>query len=383
MPKSNKLQAWAEMSNMGSQKVQLDLIFLDPNNPRIDKPRKEQIADDRISETAIQQDCLQQLQKLGIGDLIESMKTSGFWVVDRIVLRPLGTDRFVVVEGNRRVAALKTLQLVHDKGRINLAKDIYNGIIKIEALVYHGRNPEIAWIIQGFRHTPGIKSWEKYPTAKFLAEFEKKSNKGVPEIAAIFSGMGRSGVTLSLRSYHAFEQSRSDEDYGDRLDPDKFGLFDEIIFKKPPLQTWLGWSDKKRKFANESNLKKFLSWTTAPEGQKQPKLTVSKTTRDLLGDLVMPENRKLLANFEKEIENEGFDAEQFQEKLFENKEKKEPIDIAQILDHLRLTEKIINTLPVPKLRLANSAEEKRQKEEIKKILKTLSDIITVQIKNLK
>jgi len=383
MPKYKKLQAWAEMSNMGSQEVQLDRIFLDPNNPRIDKPGKEQIADDRISETAIQQDCLQQLQKQRIGDLIESMKTSGFWVVDRIVLRPFGTDqKFVVVEGNRRVAALKTLQSAYAKGRINLQKDIYNGIIKIEALVYHGKNPEIAWIIQGFRHTPGIKSWEKYPTARFLAEFEKKSNKDVPEIAAIFSGMGRAGVTLSLRSYYAFEQSRNDEDYGDRLDPDKFGLFDEIIFKKPTLQAWLGWNDRKRKFTNENNLKKFLSWTTAPEGEK-PKLTVSKTTRDLLGELVMPEKRKLLADFEKEIDKEDFDIEQFQEKLFVDKEQKEPIDITQILDHLKSTEKVINTLPVPKIKLANTAEEKRQKKEIIRILETLVAIIGVQIKNIK
>jgi len=382
MPKYKKLQAWEEMSNLASQEVQLNQIHLDPNNPRIDKPGKEKISDDRISETAIQIDCLQQLQKQGINDLIESMKTSGFWVVDRIVLRPLGTDQFVVVEGNRRVAALKTLQLAHTKGRISLPDDIYNGIIKIKALVYHGKNPEIAWIIQGFRHTPGIKSWERYPTARFLAKFQKESNKAIPEIAVIFSGMGRAGVTLSLRSYYAFEQSRQDEDYGDRLEPDKFGLFDEIIFKKPTLQEWLEWNDKKRKFTNENNLKKFLSWTTSPEGEK-PKLTVSKTTRDVLGDLVTKGKRKLLADFEKEIENDNFDIDQFQEKLFADKEQKEPIDITQILEYLKSTEKIINTLPIPKIKLANSAAEKKQKKEIIEILETLATIINVQIKNIK
>lgn len=381
MSKPKKVEVWAEMSNMGSQKVQLDQIFLDPNNPRIDKPGKEQIADDRIPEAAVQQDCLQQLQKQGIGDLIESVRTSGFWVVDRIVLRPLVANQFVVVEGNRRVAALKTLQSAHTKGKVDLPDDIHNGIITIEALVYHGKNSEIAWIIQGFRHTPGIKSWEKYPTARFLAEFEKKSKKDVREIAAIFSGMGRSGVTLSLRSFYAFEQSRSDEDYGDRLDPEKFGLFDEIVFKKPTLQVWLGWDDKKRKFTNDDNLKKFLSWTTAPEGEK-PKLTVSKTTRDLLGELVIPEKKKLLADLEKEIEKDDFDLEQFHEKLFREKERKEPIDITEILDHLKSTEKIINILPVPKIKLASSPEEKKQRSDIVKILKTLVAIINVQIKNI-
>lgn len=382
MPKYKKLEVWAEMSNMGSQKVKLDQIFLDPNNPRIDKPGKEKIPDVRISELAIQQDCLQQLQKQGINDLIESMKTSGFWVVDRIVLRPFGTDQFVVVEGNRRVAALRTLQSAHTKGRINLQKDIYDGIIKIEALVYHGKNPEIAWIIQGFRHTPGIKSWEKYPTARFLAEFEKESKKDVREIAAIFSGMGRSEVTLSLRSFYAFEQSRSDEDYGDRLDPEKFGLFDEIIFKKPTLQTWLGWNDKKRKFTNEKNLKKFLSWTTTIEG-KEPKLTVSKNTRDLLADLVIQENKKLLDDFEKEIEKEDFDIEQFHEKIFREKERKEPIDIVELIEYLKSTGKVINTLPIPQIKLANTQLGKKQKEEIIKLIENLITILNVQLKNIK
>ena len=90
-----------------------------------------------------------------------------------------------------------------------------------------------------------------------------------------------------------------------RLDPEKFGLFDEIIFKKPTLQTWLGWNDKKRKFTNEKNLKKFLSWTTAIEG-KEPKLTVSKNTRDLLADLVIQENKKLSDDFEKEVSKKKF-----------------------------------------------------------------------------
>lgn len=382
MAKYKKIEAWAEMSNMGSQKVKLDQIFLDPNNPRIDKPGKERIPDVRISEAAVQQDCLQQLQKQGINDLIESMKTSGFWVVDRIVLRPFGTDQFVVVEGNRRVAALRTLQSIHTKGRINLPKDIYDGIIKIEALVYHGKNPEIAWIIQGFRHTPGIKSWEKYPTARFLAEFEKESKKDVREIAAIFSGMGRSEVTLSLRSYYAFEQARSDEDYGDRLDPEKFGLFDEIIFKKPTLQTWLGWNDKKRKFTNGKNLKKFLSWTTSLEG-KDPKLTVSKNTRDLLADLVIQENKKLLDDFEKEIEKEDFDIEQFHEKIFREKERKEPIDIAGLIGYLKSTEKTINTLPIPQVKLAKTQTEKKQKEEIIELIEKLIAILNVQLKNIK
>jgi hypothetical protein len=382
MPKYRKLEVWTEILNLSSQQVKLEQIFLDPNNPRVDKPGKEKVCDDRIIEQNIQQECLQELRSQRVNDLIESIRTSGFWVVDRIVLRPLASNQYVVVEGNRRVAALRVLKSVHEKGKITLPKDIYDGVVKVEALIYRGKNPEIAWIIQGFRHTPGIRSWEKYPTARFLAEFEKESKKNIREIASIFSSMGRHEVTVSLRSFYAFEQARQDEDYGDRLDPEKFGLFDEIVFRKPLLQDWLGWNDKKRRFLNQKNLKKFLLWTTAPAGE-EPKLTVSKTTRDLLTYLVTPENKKLLVEFEKEIEKEDFDIEQFHEEIFRDRERKEPIDIAGVIEYLKSTEKILNTLPTPQIKLAKTQVEKSQKEEIIKLLKSLIAIIDVQIKNIK
>ena len=368
-------EIWIELSNMECKKVELGQIYLDPNNPRIEIPGKEKLPDSRITEGEIQQKCLEQMKERGINDLMGSIKTSGFWTIDRVVLRPLDSDKYVVVEGNRRIVALKTLLESHGKGAITLPNDVVNGIKKFEALIYKGTDTEIAWVIQGFRHTPGIKSWERYPKAKFLADFEGGTKKPPQEIASIF-GMRRAEVTHLIRSFHAFEQAKEDEDYGDMLDPDKFGHFDEIILRSSTLKEWMGWDDKQREFTQIDNLKKYLSWAVPEDGEK-PKIDISPATRDVLPKLI--HDKKLLEKFE----NGELSLRQCGDEIDKKERKIESVNVSDILNNLEEMKSVLNTLPIPRLQLAESTEGKNQKKQLRKILEELAKIVEVQIKNLK
>lgn len=186
MQRNKKAEIWCELLKMKPIRVKLEHVYLDPNNPRIEIPMKEKIPENRICEEGIQGECLEKLKEIGLSDLIGSISNSGFSTVDRVVLRHLKNGKYVVVEGNRRIATLKFLIESHRKGYVTLVEEIKKGILEFEALRYTGENPDIAWIIQGFRHTPGIKSWDDYPKAKFIAAFEKESNKSPQEIASIF-----------------------------------------------------------------------------------------------------------------------------------------------------------------------------------------------------
>jgi hypothetical protein len=281
----------------------------------------------------------------------------------------------VVIEGNRRIAALKTLKEAHDKGEITLPSEILNGIEEFEALIYQGKNPDIAWIVQGFRHTPGIKSWEKYPQAMFLAKFERESKKEPYEIARIF-GMRVKDVTHMIRSYYGFEEARKDEEYGSELSTEKFGHFSEIIFKKDSLQKWLGWNDEKRKFMKKENLRKYLSLAIPEEEEEKPRIDISPLTRDVLSELVKPENKKIFERFEKG----ELDLEACKTELKEGG--KRPVDISDIIRELENSKNTLETLPVPRLQLAKTKIEKEQKEKLLKILKELREILEKQIKNL-
>jgi hypothetical protein len=254
-------EIWEEMQKMKPQKVKLHELYLDPNNPRLEILKPEPVPSERLIEPGIQQACSEQLRKFGLNDLVESVKTSGFCTIDRVVLRRFDKDKYIVVEGNRRVAALKRLQEEHNKGRITLEENKLNGILEFEALIYGGDRQDIAWIVQGFRHAPeAIKEWEDFSKAKFFTELEGKG-KNATEIAQFFSVRPRKQVSNLIHSYQGFQQAKGDEDYGDQLEPDKhFSFFSQIIFVKEELRKWLGWDDAERKFGNTENLNKFLSW---------------------------------------------------------------------------------------------------------------------------
>jgi hypothetical protein len=378
MRKQRKPEIWSELLNMEAKKVKLEQIYLDPNNPRLETPGKIKVPDQRITEDSVQDHYSQQLQKEGITDLTKSIETSGFWTVDRVVLRPLDSDKYVVVEGNRRIVALKILRGSHETGKTTLRPKIYEGILEFESLVYKGKNPEIAWIIQGLRHTPGIKSWEhrgnKYPKAKFISNLVTETGKSIAEIASIL-GMTNSEVTELIRSYYAFEQARKDEEFGDEITPEKFGYFDQIILKIGSLKKWLGWKESKRRFTNAENLRKFLFWIVTGKIDK-----ISRPVAKTLTKLFQSEYKDLLLQFE---QDEDMDIYQCEEEIYKSERERVPIDIVDIIKDLERMKKTVTTLPIPQLKLAESEKEKTQREQLYKLLEKLLKILKIQIENLR
>jgi hypothetical protein len=110
--------------------VPLDSILLDPNNPRlIGLDGFEGVEERRIAEKSIQENTHNKLNSVRAIDqesLSASIEKSGLLGVDRVVIRPIpdkdegGNALFVVVEGNRRIAACKTLLLQHKSGEKTL-----------------------------------------------------------------------------------------------------------------------------------------------------------------------------------------------------------------------------------------------------------------------
>jgi|GEM_PF-1179818 len=369
-------EMWEEMQKMKPQPVRLEQVYLDPNNPRLEALKREPVPDERLTEPRIQQACLERLENLGIKDLVASISTSGFCTIDRVVLRRLDSDKYIVVEGNRRVAALHALQEEHSKGRIELPGNILNGILVFEALVYEGDKPDIAWVIQGFRHAPqAIKEWEDFSKAKFFAELERKG-KSAPEIAKAFSVRPRADVSNLIRSYYGFQQAKEDEDYGDRLIPfDHFGFFSQVIFPKPELRDkWLRWDDNERRFRDTENLSKFLSWIA------DGKITISPDTRDDLAKLLFQANcADILETFEQE---KGVNIRRCSGWI----KVREPLPLPGIsgsLESLRRIRNEIDRLPLtPISLLGKTSEEKEQKSQILTLLNEIVEAVKRQIRML-
>lgn len=253
----------------------LEGLFLDPNNPRFWTERGiPEISDKKIPEDKIQEEALKRLiEKFGVEELYFSILRNGFLPLDRIVVRPIQEHggKYVVVEGNRRLAALKLLQRRVDEGVIaeegiddKYLKLLKDSISKIEVLLYKGtKAEEIAWIFQGVRHISGVRDWEPAQRARLVA-------KQIEEVGMTFNQAGQKfGLTAKAvgrlyRAYKGLQQMQEDEDYGPKAKNQYFSLFEEA-YRNLKVREWLGWKENERKFANTENLKQFYSWIVPDE----------------------------------------------------------------------------------------------------------------------
>lgn len=282
--------------------VHWDSVYLDPNNPRLAGPTVVQrVADPHIMDPAIQEALLSRLRdKVGIQDIEDKLKKLGFLTIDRIVVRPIAgeTDKFVVLEGNRRIAALRSV-----RGNALLLASITDPAVRatlndIEVLVYEGDDEDIAWLIQGVRHIESVKEWGPYQQARFLVDLQERRGYPVTELAAI-AGVGRTRVARLVRSYAGWVQAAEDPDYGDRIEDSDFSIFLEAVFHRnnSPLWQWLEWDEATKRFSNAARLSTLLELLKDDEDGDARIPRVNPDLRDKFSKLVMPENAALLGEF--------------------------------------------------------------------------------------
>lgn len=373
-----------ELRKLEPTTVKLEQVYLDPNNPRLAIIKKEPVPFERVIEEGVQRDILETLKndpKMEIKNLMESIATTGFSSINRVVLKSFDKDRYIVVEGNRRIAALKILLDQHKSGRRTLPEDIVKGILEFEALIYRGTNPDISWIIQGFGHTPGIIPWEKVPTAKFYGDIER-IGLTPDKIEGIF-GLTKREVNKLIRSYYGYRQAEEDEDWGREVEPGHFGYFNEIIFVKSELKDWLGWDDNERRFKNNKTFKQFLQLMCSKTKEGKNIIDISPTTRKYLPLLVTEPQYKDL--FEELLEGDTT-IHNCAVRIEERRKlppPPPPLEPGQILANLKEMKNQIIRLPTGMIKsLEKTEEEREQKREILNLLNELVELLKIQIQLL-
>lgn len=260
--------------------LKLDSIYLDPNNPRFIDGQHDEVDDQRIVDPNIQKFTLSRMEKdHDVESLKATIEQMGFLKINRIVVRELTPHPgcFVVVEGNRRMSACKSLMAQSNQGK-NLDDEVLDSINNIEALVYTGLDPFISWELQGVNHLTGIRAWSPYNQAFHLVQ--KMENEGLtPRSVAKMFGLSASGAAKMIRAYYGLKQLLEDEDYGDRANNSHYSYFEEAL-GKPDVKSWLEWDDSSKKFKNTANLHKFYSWFL-PERGETKKLPMAIDVRKL------------------------------------------------------------------------------------------------------
>ncbi len=271
----------------------IDQLLLDPNNPRFAELSDdfEPIVERRFAEATVQDKALERMKakNFDVLELRDTIKTLGFLPMDKIVVRKWADSsdaivKYVIVEGNRRVAALKWLLALNAEGKENLIREQIDNFEKLEVLLLDDTSSSqfAKWVLPGLRHVSGIKSWGPYQRARTVFALREAGNDA--QTAAQSLGLSTRAANQLWRSYLALEQMKRDEEYGEKANTRLYSHFEEV-FRKTELKDWLEWSDTERKFTNLPRIREFYSWIvgSGDEGEEaiEPKLQDSKLVREL------------------------------------------------------------------------------------------------------
>jgi len=147
-----------------------DTLSFDPENPRFYRLNNPGSTAEVLEEM---------LDQEGVQDLMLSIGQKGYFAGEPLlVVSSNGKAPFLVVEGNRRLAAVKLLsgELQPPTRRKNSVDLIRSEAIKksfpdgLPCLIYKARKDVLRYL--GYRHITGIKEWDALSKAKYLAELQ-------------------------------------------------------------------------------------------------------------------------------------------------------------------------------------------------------------------
>ena len=177
-------------------------LYLDAANPRL--------ADEGFS-TDDQNEILQWLwRNKSVNELVDSIRANGFWKHEELFATEEG-GRLVVVEGNRRLAAVKVLSEPDLRKALGIhlahtpSEDVLESIRTLP--VIHATRQDL-WGFVGFKHVNGAQAWDSIAKAEYV--FRVRRDFGL-SLGAIASGIGDRHETVS-RLYRGYVVLRQAQD---------------------------------------------------------------------------------------------------------------------------------------------------------------------------
>ena len=240
-------------------KKHIDRLLLDPNNYRfIDKADYKPIPDIQLADERIQQrtrNFIEGKNNDNIKDLIVSFTTNGFLDIDQIQVKAVG-DKYLVLEGNRRVTTLKylfdELKKGNDVGK--LTEPDFKSVDLVEII---GEDEAQHLITMGLHHISGKKRWSAVNEAQLLKDLIEKHNKTEEEVCESL-GITKIKLRKSIRTLSLIKQYKA-SDYGDQFKTDMYSIFEAVIISQS-MRQWIGWNDMNYDAQNISNLERFFTW---------------------------------------------------------------------------------------------------------------------------
>lgn len=188
-------------------------LLLDDENPRLTA----------ISEPKSQDELVQVLwDEMAVSEVALSIAANGYFQEEPLFIVPGNPqipgqkDKFIVVEGNRRLAAVKLLRsaelrrLIKATDMPKITEPQKKDLDQLPVSIYPDK--KALWEFFGFRHVNGPKEWDSFSKAAYIASVRRKYNIPLEEIARKI-GDQNSTVTRTYRGYVLLEQAEKMTDF--------------------------------------------------------------------------------------------------------------------------------------------------------------------------
>ena len=178
------IQKPADVPLEDTTKISVDWLKLDRENPRLVG----------ISARTTEESVIAQLYRgEELGELLQSISANGYLDIEPLIVWLDPADqKFTVLEGNRRLAAIRLFREPALVDAIAKNERLKIGIPEIskamqaslaEVSVYRVLDRDAARSFIGFKHINGAAKWESYAKAKFAAEWYKSGSVSLEEIS--------------------------------------------------------------------------------------------------------------------------------------------------------------------------------------------------------
>ena len=226
------------MSNQ-IEETKIEELWLDPRNPRLGR----RTSTDDIS----QGDILDRMRSHSLEELATSFLENGFWVQEALLCvteQIDGNNRLIVVEGNRRLAALKLLKTSFEGsppsptwGKLVSGQNPPHGLFEhIPILKMQDRTSVDVYL--GYRHVTGIKEWQPAEKAEYISYLIDKRQFSYEQVMRKI-GSKTEAVRRNYIAFCLYKQASETENIDESKILDKFSVL-FLALRTSGVQIFLG-----------------------------------------------------------------------------------------------------------------------------------------------
>ena len=313
--------------------IPIDRIDLDDENPRL--------GDELIKSS--QFDLLSILHReFDLEEIALSMAENGYFDEEPIIVVPKGLPkgykfsaftkitelqndleklikntqvRFVVVEGNRRIATAKILTDDNNRSKLKIKSqffptpknaEVFNDLKSIPAIVYESRDVISPYL--GVRHIILPSKWDAFPTALYITkQIEAQKKRGLTVTQAIEEIQRKTGdrsdkIKKQFLYYKVYKEAEDGLDIDPQNVKKRFSLL-EVAMRSPSIREYIAAKnyneiDFKGSVVSANRYDKFqnlMTWIFGDGKNKQPIITDSRKITSVLAKILShPEAKRHL-----------------------------------------------------------------------------------------